>query len=58
MQIADAKILREITDVNRANALIAEGWSLLAIVPGYDHRQAQPATCYVLGMAELPEPDA
>jgi hypothetical protein len=50
--------LREITDVNRANALIAEGWSLLAIVPGYDHRQAQPATCYVLGMAELPEPDA
>jgi hypothetical protein len=57
MQISDAKIIRELTDINHVNALIInEKWRLLAVVPGYDHLQAKPVALYVLGREDLPSP--
>ena len=58
MQISDAVLLREVLNVNEANQLIQEGWRLLAVVPGYDHRNTQAVALYVLGVDEMPLPDA
>ncbi|CAH0297221.1 hypothetical protein SRABI130_04554 [Pseudomonas sp. Bi130] len=49
MQISEAVEVMEELDAARANQRLAEGWKLLAVVPGYDHRQAQSVACYVLG---------
>lgn len=49
MQINEAVEVVEELSAERANQRLTEGWTLLAVVPGYDHRQAQAAACYVLG---------
>jgi hypothetical protein len=49
MQINDAVEVTEELDAAQANRRLAEGWTLLAVVPGYDHRNAQAVPCYVLG---------
>ncbi|WP_285354613.1 hypothetical protein [Pseudomonas sp. lyk4-R2A-10] len=40
---------------SRANQRLAEGWKLLAVVPGYNHINTQAVACYVLGKS-APEP--
>jgi hypothetical protein len=54
MQLSDAIIVREEISVAQVNQLLREGWKVLAVVPGYDHMQAQPAACYILGMEGEP----
>lgn len=36
-------------DTGSVNRRLAEGWTLLAIVPGFDPQIGQGITCYVLG---------
>ncbi|MEZ1324788.1 hypothetical protein QIW46_25930 [Pseudomonas fluorescens] len=55
MQINDAAEVVEELGAARANRRLAEGWKLLAVVPGYDHINTQAVACYVLGKP-APEP--
>ena len=41
MQMSDAVEVVEELNIDRVNQRLADGWTLLAVVPGYDHRQAQ-----------------
>lgn len=43
------QVVEELTP-GAANRRLRDGWVLLAVVPGYDHINAQPVACYVLGL--------
>lgn len=49
MQITEAVEVSEELSATQANRRLAEGWTLLAVVPGYDHLNAQAVACYALG---------
>ena len=48
MDLQQAKTLKEAQSVEEAEALIAEGWKLLAIIPTL-RADGQSRPCYVLG---------
>lgn len=48
MEMQQARTLKEAQSVEEAEALIAEGWKLLAIVPTL-RPDGQSRPCYVLG---------
>lgn len=49
MQINEVVEVVEELHAAQANRRLADGWKLLAVVPGYDHHNAQAVACYVLG---------
>ncbi|UST93743.1 hypothetical protein [Pseudomonas siliginis] len=49
MQINEAVEVVEELHPARTNHRLAGGWTLLAVVPGYDHYNAQAVACNVLG---------
>lgn len=54
MQINEAVEVVEELHTAQANRRLADGWTLLAVVPGYDHLNAQAVACYVLGRPAEP----
>lgn len=48
MELQQARTLKEAQSVEEAEALIAEGWKLLAIIPTL-RSDGQSRPCYVLG---------
>jgi hypothetical protein len=49
MQMNEAVEVVEELHTAQVNQRLADGWTLLAVVPGYDHYNAQAVACYVLG---------
>lgn len=49
MPFENVEQVLEERDPASANKRLAEGWTLLAVVPGFDPRNGQGFTCYVLG---------
>lgn len=49
MSFENVEEVLEERDPVSVNKRLAEGWSLLAIVPGFDVINGQAFTCYVLG---------
>ncbi|AQW69997.1 MULTISPECIES: hypothetical protein [Pseudomonas] len=49
MSFENVEEVVEERDPVSVNKRLAEGWSLLAIVPGFDATNSQAFTCYVLG---------
>lgn len=49
MPFEDVEQVLEERDPASVNKRLAEGWILLAIVPGFDPINGQIFTCYVLG---------
>ncbi|MEE3924009.1 hypothetical protein [Pseudomonas viridiflava] len=49
MPFENVEQVLEERDPASVNKRFAEGWTLLAIVPGFDPANGQSFTCYVLG---------
>lgn len=49
MQLSDVKRLAEATSYQDAEAFIADGWCLLAVLPNPDQRGTATPVVYVLG---------
>lgn len=50
MQLSDAKEVVQVAGANNANEKLAEGWTLLAVVPGANN-EGKANVAYVLGKA-------
>ncbi|MDH0759345.1 MULTISPECIES: hypothetical protein [Pseudomonas] len=49
MSFENVEQVLEERDSELANKRLAEGWTLLAILPGFEPINGQVCTCYVLG---------
>ncbi|WP_177339397.1 MULTISPECIES: hypothetical protein [unclassified Pseudomonas] len=56
MQLSDAQEVIEVRGATEANERLAEGWTLLAVVPGAEPNATTYVT-YVLGKSSLPVSD-
>ncbi|RZI29458.1 hypothetical protein [Pseudomonas orientalis] len=52
MQMHEAKQVAQVIGALNANAKLAEGWTLLAVVSGEVVKSETPSAVYVLGKAE------